>query len=456
MPLWTCDFEQCCRPAVRKSGDCLLCNRHLCSIHLQPSHHTCPEWKDADVYDPAAGAAQENELETLIARVNIRALEDRASHLRQGIPCFITPLTSHDVSSMMGGMNHHIDVCFRDGMVWIARIRRSNCKSPPPPVRDYIFQSEVATLEFLHRTNVPVPRVFDFALEHPGNPVGVGFILMEKLPGKALQWATATLKQKQKVMQQMMDIYIELHKYPFQLFGSLNNDTSGAYRVGAIAQEVFMDFEHSTMRTTGPFSSPEQYYYSLLQKILESIVQEEMYSQMAVDAYLIHRFLIDLVPSVISSHSQSSDQVFYLKHTDDKGDHILVDQDFNITGIIDWEWAQTAPAFQAFKSPIGFLPVQEFYNGNNNLGDDEVFFARLFEEKGRQDLADCVWKGRLQHRFEFCCGYDLEDWEGFLGLFKGLRDAAGLDGGLEWEEWKAVALQRYKNDSGLQQLLSKC
>lgn len=90
------------------------------------------------------------------------------------------------------------------------------------------------------------------------------------------------------------------------------------------------------------------------------------------------------------------------------------------------------------------------------LRDDEIVFARLFEEKGRQDLADCVWKGRLQHRFDFCCGYDLEDWDGFLGLFQSLRDAAAFDQGLEWGKWKIVALQRYKDDSRLQQLLSKC
>lgn len=36
------------------------------------------------------------------------------------------------------------------------------------------------------------------------------------------------------------------------------------------------------------------------------------------------------------------DDKFYLKHTDDKGDHTVFNDDFNITGIIDWEWAYTA------------------------------------------------------------------------------------------------------------------
>ncbi|KAG8420711.1 hypothetical protein J3458_002644 [Metarhizium acridum] len=127
-----------------------------------------------------------------------------------------------------------------------------------------------------------------------------------------------------------------------------------------------------------------------------------------------------------------------------------------MTSIIDWEWAHTATASQAFNSPIGFLPVADFYNGKNSLGDDEIIFAQLLKAKGRQDLAQFVCNGRLQHRFAFCCGYDLADWDGFLGLFRGLRAAVAVDEDLEWNEWKAVALDRYKDDSGLQLVLAKC
>lgn len=114
----------------------------------------------------------------------------------------------------------------------------------------------------------------------------------------------------------------------------------------------------------------------------------------------------------------------------------------------------TAPPAHAFNSPIAFLPVAEFYDSKNNLGADEIVFAQLLQEKGRQHLADFVRTGRLQHRFTFCCGYDLADWDGFLGLFRGLRDAVGVDEGLEWDQWKEAALQRYRDDSGLQKLLS--
>lgn len=65
---------------------------------------------------------------------------------------------------MMGGMNYHIELCFEDAVKWIARIRRRNSASPPAPLRDYILESEVATLKFLEGTSVPSPRVFDYAL----------------------------------------------------------------------------------------------------------------------------------------------------------------------------------------------------------------------------------------------------------------------------------------------------
>lgn len=373
--------------------------------------------------------------------------------MRQGVSCSIPQLEYDRAarSSVMGGMNYHIEVRFDDGIIWIARIRRFNATSPPAPLRDYIIQSEVATLKFLEQTNVPTPKVYDFALEHSGNPVGVGFILMEKLPGKSLRWSITTREQRRKVMNQLADTFIELQKYPFNLLGSLDSpDTS---HVGAFARESLTNFEQSEMRTIGPFSSLEEYHISSIQLILDLIVREEMYSQQAVDAYLIHRFLIDLVPLVLPSE-QNNDK-FYLKHADDKGDHILVDEHFNVTGIIDWEWAHTASPSHAFNSPIGFLPVAEFYGGKNSLGDDEIVFAGLLEKKGYEDLARFVYNGRLQHRFAFCCGYDLADWDGFLGLFRSLREAIAVDDGLEWNEWKAVALDRFKDDSRLQRLLSK-
>ncbi|KAI1311833.1 hypothetical protein F5Y03DRAFT_290577 [Xylaria venustula] len=459
MPMWTCDFAACQRPAVRTLGECALCNRHLCSHHLQHPFHTCPKWEDAEAYDPASRSAEAVELELLIKKIDTSALASRASELRGGVPCSVPTLRYDHAtrSSVMGGMNYHIEVTFEDGVKWLARVRRSNATSPRPELRDYIVQSEIATLKFLEQTTVPAPKVFDFALEStPDNVVGVGYILMEKLPGSSLRWSIATDAQRTRVMDQLAGIFVELHKYPFDLLGSLDRPASS--HVGPFARESLTDFAtDGRMRAMGPFSSLEEYHRSELSLILDLIARGELYSQRPVDAYLIHRFLADLIPQICSLSSTRDPDgacIFYLKHADDKGDHILVDEDFNITGVIDWEWAYTAPPSRAFNSPVAFLPVGAFYRGNNDLGEDELVFARMLKEKGREDLGSFVRYGRIQHRFAFCCGYDLEDWHGFVGLFRGFRDAVRVDPGIGWDEWKAAALHRYRGDAGLLRLMS--
>jgi hypothetical protein len=161
-------------------------------------------------------------------------------------------------------------------------------------------------------------------------------------------------------------------------------------------------FEQTKMRTTGPFSSLEEYHASSLRLILDLIVREEIYSQQAVDAYLIHRFLVDLVPLVLPLAQGNDD--FYLKHAYDKGDHILVDEHFNVTGIIDWEWAHTASASHAFNSPIVLLPVAEFYGGNDCIGEDEAVFAP-FSRSSRSNIG----RRRLgMEGLEACCTEPLQ------------------------------------------------
>jgi hypothetical protein len=119
---------------------------------------------------------------------------------------------------------------------------------------------------------------------------------------------------------------------------------------------------------------------------LDLIVRQESYVDRAVAAFLIHRFLLDKVPEACSQ-SDLDDGKFYLKHVDEKGNQILVDDEFNITGIIDWEWAHTDSKSRAFNSPIVLLPVADFYAGENCLGEDEMFFATCFESKGIQTSA---------------------------------------------------------------------
>ena len=354
---------------------------------------------------------------------------------------------------MMGGMNLHIRIVFEDGVTWLARVRRSNATSPPSYLQNYIITSEIATLRFLETTNIPTPRVWDYALEGEGNHVRVGYILMDCMPGKVLDWSSTSEEGRKKIVAQLADIYVELRNFEFHEMGSM--DQVGEKHVGPLARECLTDFAGSSMQPLGPFAHLQEYYRTSINLLLDLIHRGEIHTDRPVDTYLIYRFLYEKVPEVYPDVEKTPGG-FYLTHADDKGSHILVDAELNITAIIDWEWAFITSEPLAFNSPMLLLPTSDFFNGNSNIGKEEQFFAECLEEKGAKDMAKSVRNGRLHHQLAFLCTLDLcLSFEDLLGLFKGFRKSMVVDDQYSWEEWKQLSLERFGHDDKLRDILER-
>lgn len=390
----------------------------------------------------------------MLAKINFDALTDVASKARDGILCRI-PALDHGlkqaVSTQMGGQNCHLDLEFDDGVTWIVRLRLCDPLLPPQPVQDHIFLSEVATLEFLTETAVPSPKVYLYQLESPENLVGSSFVLMEKIPGAALQWNDASSEQRTKVMQQLVDIFLELEKHPLKQTGSLI-PADVRDKVGGFAQAPLFETPEKTL---GPFTKLETAYKAMITGQMNAISNKEITS-LPVDNYLAFCWRLSALSLLTSS--EANEGPFYLKHYDDKGDHILVDDDYNITGIIDWEFASAEAKDLAFSSPCMMWPVGDYYDGLNNLSEEETEFAHMFEIRGRKDISEIILNGRRWQRFLFFLGGGVEEDEStFESLFQGLRKSFAVDGEQSvssYEDWKVEAINQYsKEDHVLQRLL---
>ena len=375
---------------------------------------------DPDAFFTAYDAAKQNHLQALLNKVDFNALISIATRLHNHIPCYIPALQndaaqeapdakSERILDQTGGQNCNLDICFDDGVVWIARLRFEEPTVLPPEAQAAISMSEVETLKFLAQNNIRVPKVFHHSFDK--REIGTPFVLMEKLPGKPLEWSNASAQQKTKVMKQLADMFLELEKYPFLETGSLSQ--SGL--VGPFAQgHLFV----SPSESLGPFSSLEESLTSILKHELDMIVGGEL-ATLATDNYLTHLWRLDHLPSLLASAAGDN---FYLKHGEDKGDHILVDQDYNITGIIDWEFATIETKKSAFSSPCMMWPVSEFYDGSNELSPEELEFAQMFENRGRGDMAQMILQGRKWQKFLFFLGSTGTHYsEDFGNLFQGLR-----------------------------------
>jgi hypothetical protein len=358
---------------------------------------------------------------------------------------------------MMGGMNIHLLITFTDGVKRLARIRRSNATSPPPNLQKHILNSEIATLRFLETTRVPTPRVWDCCLQGEESPAGVSYILMDYMPGSVLDWSSISDEGKQKVIAQLADIYVELGKHEFSAMGCL--DQFGSKHIGSCARECLTDLkgEESMMQLLGPFTSLQDYYQSCIDLLLDLIHRGEIYTNHSVETYLMYKYLYDRVAEIYPKDTEAAAPTkFYLTHADDKGFHILVDCNSNITALIDWEWAFTAPLPLAFNSPMLFLPTSEFFAGETGIGKDEEVFAACLDARGTKEMAKAVREGRVHHQLAFLCTLDFcLSFEDLLGLFKGLRRSFLVDHEYEWEEWRKVALERYGHDDRLREMLER-
>lgn len=199
-------------------------------------------------------------------------------------------------------------------------------------------------------------------------------------------------------MGQLADIFLELEKRPLPISGSLCLSHDVPIVSGFAQPPLFSSPE----QTLGPFETVESSLRAIILQQQDQIVNGEL-SSLAVDSYLSHCWRHDMITHV-TTHCHKSGPGFFLKHFDDKGDHILVDADFNITGIIDWEFASAEPKALAFSTPCMLWPVGNFYDGKGELSAEEIELAEILEARGREDMGKIVRESRKMQRFTFFNG----------------------------------------------------
>ncbi|KAI0112201.1 hypothetical protein GGR51DRAFT_508437 [Nemania sp. FL0031] len=453
---FTCSVPQCSKPSVRAAGgSCDSCNRYLCYTHMSPSFHKCEEIVD----DAAYGAQISAEIENLRSRINEEAVRKLASGLNDGKSCSIehSPVTGPGI--LMGCANYHARIRFHDGSPsWLIRIPRvTSCAVGfPVPLANYLIRSEYATLKFLETTAVPAPRAFGYGISgseiEKDHGVGISFLLIEELPGRpwignGVSGNEATREEKEKIWGAAADILAELEKHPFPRAGSLCCEYSGI-EVSAVASDRFV-----TLDPEGPFDTPTAYYKAFAAQYLELIADGQVYTQYPVDAYLVYRFLRDTAAVQLGQRDTEAQAParFFLKHVDDKGDHLLVDENLNVTGIIDWQMARVVPRHEAFGASLVTADMNALCSGKISLSDADTALAKALRDRGSPELASCMADEKVRR---FFWGLASEPkWSYALPLAEALLKIFGVS--QDWTIWRETALKDYGDDERLQALVDQ-
>lgn len=393
--------------------------------------------------DAAYEALIVTEIGRLRAQVNEKAVCELASSLNDGKPCTIEyPSKVVGSGALTGCANYHVRLRFGNSSPsWLMRVPRVSgfAVGFPVALAEYLIRSEYATLKFLETTAVPAPRAFLYGIPSQGTDRGVGvcFLLMEELPGKPWDGQGDSTK----VWKGLADILAELEKHPFSKAGSLDvKSPDDEPSVSAVASDRFV-----CLYPYGPFDTSAAYYTAWAEQYLVLVAEGQLYPQFPIKAYLVYRLLRDN-----AAHLADSEDMFFLKHVDDKGDHLMVDKDFNITGIIDWQMARIVPRREAFGLSLVSAEMRAFCDGNDSLSPKDVALSNALREKGI-GLARYARDEKVRR---FFWGLGLEpEWDYALPSANAILQVCGVEQG--WDDWEQMALRLYGDDERLKTLLDK-
>ncbi|KAI4960759.1 hypothetical protein J4E86_002384 [Alternaria arbusti] len=276
-----------------------------------------------------------------------------------------------------GGFNRILEVMMNDGSSVLARL-----PYPSTLPRRLAVASEVATLDFLRTNGIPVPRVLDYSTGE--NAVGVEYMLMERLPGKPLSdiWFNLAEEERCHILHKIVSMEIKLFANRLPACGSIYYPrdlptntprvdipgSDGSLCMGPYASQKWWYGERGILNVDrGPHANPELVLRSHAEKELAWIrkygrTRHPFYREYAesfgykkqdpqdhvhsLGDYI--RLIPHLVPKDATVHSPT------LRHPDLSPNNILVSDDLQTTGFIDWQHSEVLPAFLAADIPAAF------------------------------------------------------------------------------------------------------
>ncbi|KAJ5940720.1 hypothetical protein N7516_000888 [Penicillium verrucosum] len=283
-----------------------------------------------------------------------------------------------------GSLNWVIFISFEDGVEWVFRSPRRSSELKKSTASEVLI-SEVSTMKYLgEMSKIPVPEVFSYCATDQ-NDIKVPYILMSKASGVPLstyQWEddmasppgiddspqpVLSTIQKRRILGQLGGIHAALSNIRFGEIGSLFMDSNNSYATRkclfpSLVWQHRDEFDDTDV-TRGPFSEAKTFYMASINSFLAHSAELPMEHHLfhapvpvvqEYDSFEEYRLATDrwndyaTVGSKIESRENRLDYTLVgisLRdmHPDISTQNIFVDEDLNITCIIDWAFASSVP-----------------------------------------------------------------------------------------------------------------
>ncbi|WEW56137.1 hypothetical protein PRK78_001572 [Emydomyces testavorans] len=212
--------------------------------------------------------------------------------------------------------------------------------------RRFTMESEIATMKYIAKyTAIPVPTIFGYRTSIDENPVRLPYMLMQCIRGNMLYdlGGPEILNEEQKcrIRESIASIQCQMATASISKLGSLILKPNGKIDIGPLP---------SSFGFEGPFTSEVDYFVSWATHakfgnpdFLHTKSEDNSLQKLKQDVMLFPAGLRSVVEKRLLSNSSSSEHRYPIVHRDFELHNILFDDSFNIVGVIDWEFAHSAP-----------------------------------------------------------------------------------------------------------------
>lgn len=173
---------------------------------------------------------------------------------------------------------------------------------------------------------------------------------------------------------------------------------------------IIVDDRTGTLIQMGPFDDAKEYYSTFAERYLDMICDGQLFSAYPVNEYLIFKYLKELaVLGRWNPFESSLDKgPFFMKHMDDMGYRILVDDKYNITGIIDWTFARIVPAYKVFSPSLLTADMSHIFSGTTGLSEKDKRLNEVINRKQGKLLGLIFGGPDLARQFSFALGMGMD------------------------------------------------
>ncbi|RMY17246.1 hypothetical protein D0867_06172, partial [Hortaea werneckii] len=273
-----------------------------------------------------------------------------------------------------GGFNRVFEVTMRDGFRIIARL-----PYPSTQPKFLATSSEVATMDLVRRHGVPTPLVYKYCA-NANNPVGSEYMVMEKVAGRRLTdiWYELCDKERVRILGAIVDQEAKLFNVSLPAYGSIYRTSdlpesmshakleadAGQFCVGPDASLEYWFWTRNQLEISrGPGNECTRFVLTC-QQVLEGGAEKELawlrshgkprltfdreyremfnYEKVDPDDHIrsLEKFL------KVAAHTVPVEAWLHkpvIRHPDLSPNNIFVDDNCNITSILDWQHTTVLP-----------------------------------------------------------------------------------------------------------------